>query len=46
MVLYITTVGTHQVNYFMALTKRVQDESSFLEKSDINFYNWLLFLSS
>jgi len=46
MVLYITTVGTHQINYFIPLTKILQDEFSFLENSDFNFYNCLLCLSS
>ena len=37
MVVYITTFGTHQLNYFIPLTKRLQDEFSFLENSDFNF---------
>jgi len=46
MVMYITTVGTHQLNYYIPLTKRLEDEFSFLENSDFNFYNWLLWFSS
>jgi len=46
MVVYITTVGTNQLNYFIPITKRVQDEISLLENSDFNFYNRLLCLSS
>ena len=46
MVVYIKTVGTHQANYFIPLTKRLQDEFSFLENSDFNFKSWLLCMSS
>jgi len=46
MVVYNTTVGTHQLNYFIQLTKSLQDKFSFLENSDFKFYNQLLCLSS
>jgi len=46
MVVYITTVGTHQLNYFIPLTKKLQDVFSFSENSDFNLHNWLLCLRS